>query len=141
MLVLVVIGGISVLLLLVLIKLLRRVGGDTGDITSSAWPEDVSKGEDVSKRVISRTEVARHCTPEDTWLILEDRRDGGVLKVYDVSDYIDLHPGGMAIMRNAVEDSTSGFYGPQHPLAAFDLVDDFCIGLLESQTEIHSKEQ
>lgn len=66
-------------------------------------------------------EVAKHCTPESLWIILKG-------KVYDVTPYINEHPGGTAILRNAGHDSTEGFFGPQHPDRVFDLIDDFYIG-------------
>ena len=69
-------------------------------------------------------QVAEHNTATDCWIVLKG-------KVYDVTPYVDEHPGGSAILRNAGRDSTKGFFGPQHPVRVFDLIDDFCIGLLE----------
>jgi len=51
--------------------------------------------------------VARHDDPSDAWIIIEG-------KVYDVTRYVDEHPGGSAILNNAGADSTAGFNGPQH---------------------------
>jgi len=53
-----------------------------------------------------------------------------LLQVYDVTDYIDFHPGGYAIMRNAGKDSTKGFYGPQHPITTRDVICEYYIGPL-----------
>jgi cytochrome b involved in lipid metabolism len=53
-------------------------------------------------------EVAMHNTPDDCWVTAK-----GV--VYDVTDYIDLHPGGSkAIVRHAgqVVDSDFDFHSP-----------------------------
>ena len=50
--------------------------------------------------------------------------------MYDVTSYVDEHPGGDAILRNAGRDSTEGFYGPQHPSRVFQILDDFLIGSL-----------
>jgi len=33
------------------------------------------------------------------------------LQVYDVTPYVEEHPGGDAILNNAGRDSTAGFYG------------------------------
>lgn len=41
----------------------------------------------------SREEVARHTTPGDAWTII----DG---KVYDISNYLSKHPGGVTILLN-----------------------------------------
>ena len=52
-------------------------------------------------------------------------------QVYDVTPYVDEHPGGVAaILKNAGGDSTKGFHGPQHPARVFDMIGDYCIGTL-----------
>lgn len=48
--------------------------------------------------------------------------------MYDITPYVEEHPGGQAILRNAGGDATEGFHGPQHPPRVFDLIDDFQIG-------------
>ncbi len=53
-------------------------------------------------------------------------------QVYDVTDYVDFHPGGDAILRNAGGDCTEGFYGPQHPPTTQDLLREYYIGPLET---------
>lgn len=78
----------------------------------------------------TRAEVAQHNSAEDLWLIIKDQ-DSGHFKVYDVTDYVEEHPGGMAIMYNAGGDATDGFHGPQHPPTVHELVKDYCIGTLE----------
>ncbi|XP_074269145.1 cytochrome B5-like protein [Silene latifolia] len=70
------------------------------------------------------TEVSSHNKRTDCWVIIKD-------KVYDVTSYVEEHPGGDAILTNAGGDSTEGFYGPQHGTRVFDIIDDFCIGELE----------
>ena len=58
--------------------------------------------------VFSAAEVRKHATREDAWVII----DG---KVYDVTAFVEDHPGGDAILNNAGGDATKGFHGPQHP--------------------------
>lgn len=77
-------------------------------------------------RRFNRAEVARHNKESDLWIILKE-------KVYDVTSYVEEHPGGSAILRHAGQDSTKGFYGPQHPERVFDLIDDFYLGELENE--------
>ncbi|XP_052200403.1 uncharacterized protein LOC127806879 isoform X2 [Diospyros lotus] len=48
--------------------------------------------------------------------------------VYDVTSYVEEHPGGDAILAHAGDDSTEGFYGPQHATRVFDMIGDFYIG-------------
>lgn len=48
-------------------------------------------------------EVEKHNTKDDCWIVLEG-------KVYDVTDYIQRHPGGSAIiLKNAGTDCTEKF--------------------------------
>lgn len=64
---------------------------------------------------VSPEEVARHNTSSDLWLVING-------KVYDFTDYLPLHPGGEAMLRNAGRDSTHGFSGSQHPARVWDMV-------------------
>eukprot|EP00428_Durinskia_dybowskii_P072612 CAMPEP_0170394852 /NCGR_PEP_ID=MMETSP0117_2-20130122/21472_1 /TAXON_ID=400756 /ORGANISM="Durinskia baltica, Strain CSIRO CS-38" /LENGTH=76 /DNA_ID=CAMNT_0010651135 /DNA_START=128 /DNA_END=355 /DNA_ORIENTATION=+ len=56
------------------------------------------------------SEVALHNKADDCWIIV----DG---KVYDVSTYVQDHPGGDSILANAGGDSSVGVHGPQHPVS------------------------
>ncbi|KAJ0986228.1 hypothetical protein J5N97_004584 [Dioscorea zingiberensis] len=73
----------------------------------------------------TKEEVSLHNTRNDCWIIVND-------KVYDVTPYVEEHPGGDAILKHAGGDSTKGFYGPQHASRVFDMVDEFYIGDLKS---------
>ena len=69
-------------------------------------------------------QVAEHKTRDDAWLII----DG---KVYDVTDFVDDHPGGDSILDNAGADSSAGFHGDQHPETVAEAVEEFYIGELK----------
>lgn len=84
--------------------------------------------------VFTRAEVAAHASDDDLWLIIRDR-DTGEKRVYDVTDYIDEHPGGMAIADHAGGDATEGFHGPQHPPTVFELLETYRIGSLAKGEE------
>ncbi|XP_021900111.1 cytochrome B5-like protein [Carica papaya] len=84
---------------------------------------NVSNNSKESK-VYTKAEVALHNKRTDCWIIIKDR-------VYDVTSYVEEHPGGDAILNHAGDDSTEGFYGPQHATRVFDMIDDFCIGELK----------
>ena len=73
-------------------------------------------------------DVAQHNSQKDIWIVVKG-------KVYDVTPYVEEHPGGLAILRNAGGDATEGFHGPQHPPRVFDIIDDFLIGTLSIQEE------
>ncbi|GAB2265607.1 hypothetical protein Dimus_000647 [Dionaea muscipula] len=72
----------------------------------------------------SKTEVSLHNKRTDCWIIIKD-------KVYDVTSYVEEHPGGDAILVHAGDDSTEGFFGPQHASRVFDMIEDFYIGDLD----------
>ncbi|ODV69899.1 hypothetical protein HYPBUDRAFT_151457 [Hyphopichia burtonii NRRL Y-1933] len=58
--------------------------------------------------MLSIEEVSKHNTKKDCWVIIHD-------KAYDVSDFIDEHPGGSAIiLKYAGKDATKVF-DPVHP--------------------------
>jgi cytochrome b involved in lipid metabolism len=78
-------------------------------------------------RKISAEEVRKHNSVDDLWIIIDK-------KVYDVTEYAEEHPGGVAaIAKNAGGDASKGFRGPQHPSRVFDIVDDYMIGVLEEK--------
>ncbi|XP_058213721.1 cytochrome B5-like protein [Rhododendron vialii] len=77
-----------------------------------------------ASKLYAKAEVSFHNKRTDCWIIIKD-------KVYDVTSYVEEHPGGDAILAHAGDDSTEGFYGPQHATRVFDMIDDFYIGDLE----------
>lgn len=69
----------------------------------------------------SLDEIKKHNKRDDVWIIVKDR-------VYDVSEYVDDHPGGDAILNDAGDDATVGFYGPQHPPTVAEHIEEYYIG-------------
>ena len=57
---------------------------------------------------ITKEEVAKHNTRKSAWMIIEK-------KVYDVTKWIPIHPGGEIIMKGVGKDATKLFNGGQHP--------------------------
>lgn len=110
-------GAVGVLALL----LSMRGGGQKKRGTASA-----AEGGVPAK--LTWEEVRKHNTADDCWLVIRDKQD--VLRVYDVTSYVDSHPGGDAIFRKAGTDVTKGFYGAQHGETVFDLVQSYEIGKL-----------
>ena len=49
----------------------------------------------------TREEVSKHNTRDDAWIIVDNN-------VYDVTDFVDMHPGGDSILKNVGGDSTEG---------------------------------
>ncbi len=70
---------------------------------------------------VCREEVAKHNKEEDAWIIIDNT-------VYDVTGYVEIHPGGDTILNNVGGDSTEGFHGEQHPATALDVLQNYYIG-------------
>ncbi|XP_073132485.1 cytochrome B5-like protein [Henckelia pumila] len=105
-----------VLASLILIPLLRKSDPASSRLSNSA-------GDNASK-VYAKAEVSLHNKRTDCWIIIKE-------KVYDVTSYVEEHPGGDAILTHAGDDSTEGFYGPQHATRVFDMIEDFYVGDLK----------
>ncbi|KAL7402793.1 hypothetical protein ABVT39_020023 [Epinephelus coioides] len=62
----------------------------------------------TSPRFFTEREVARHCTKESCWVLLGTR-------VYDVTSFLRMHPGGEAlILRRSGKDVSQEMEGPPH---------------------------
>ncbi|KAH6809954.1 cytochrome B5-like protein [Perilla frutescens var. frutescens] len=106
---------------LILIPRLRK--SDCGQSVQPNFSSQASKS-------YTKAEVSLHNKRTDCWIIIKDR-------VYDVTSYVEEHPGGDAILAHAGDDSTEGFFGqpvscdrPQHATRVFDMIEDFFIGHL-----------
>lgn len=77
-------------------------------------------------QVLTRDEVAKHTTDDSTWFIIDH-------KVYDVTDFIDAHPGGAFVLQQvAGQDCTEAFYN-LHRQEVLQKYDDLCIGTIEGE--------
>jgi len=76
-------------------------------------------------RYYTAEEVAKHNKRDNLWLIVDE-------KVYDVTEYVEDHVGGDAILRNPGKDNTKGFHGIQHPDRAHATLPDYYIGKLKA---------
>lgn len=75
-------------------------------------------------REFTLSEVSEHWSPNDCWVVVFDR-------VYDITTFIDSHPGGQYIMLEyAGRDATIAFRGSRHGPDAYDMLDQYLIGLL-----------
>jgi len=92
---------------------------------ASSPPKKVELKKTKSYRKISKDEVKKHNTADDAWIIV----DG---KVYDISAYVELHPGGESILNNVGDDSSDGVHGPQHPASMWDVLSVYLIGELDT---------
>lgn len=81
-------------------------------------------------RKISSQEVAQHATEKDCWLIVHN-------KVYDVSRYLNDHPGGVEIVTDlAGQDATVDYDDVGHTQEANEILEKFLIGELSADAPI-----
>ncbi|MQM21070.1 hypothetical protein Taro_054102 [Colocasia esculenta] len=91
-------------------------------------------------KLYTSKEVAKHNTRDDCWVIV----DG---KVYDLTEYLDEHPGGDDVLISAAgKDATYEFEDAGHSKTARELMKGFCVGEVDSspiieELEIFRKEQ
>ncbi|KAL4901100.1 hypothetical protein BDW74DRAFT_170450 [Aspergillus multicolor] len=79
-------------------------------------------------------QVKAHCTPEDVWIIFHN-------KVYDVTKYLEDHPGGSAVLIEvAGADATEAFEEVGHSDEAREQLEPFYIGDLPDEEHTESVE-
>ncbi|EPS63893.1 hypothetical protein M569_10892, partial [Genlisea aurea] len=79
-------------------------------------------------KIYSMLEASQHNTRGDCWIVVEG-------KVYDVSSYLDEHPGGDDVLLRATgKDATEEFEDAGHSKTARELMEKFFIGELDDET-------
>lgn len=96
-------------------------------------PNNVSREEqeqnEAQERVYTMEEVAKHNTKDDCWMVIHG-------DVYDVTAFIDSHPGGLAILQGCGKDATELFEtrpmgsGTPHSDKAREILEKYEIGEL-----------
>lgn len=78
-------------------------------------------------QTLTRAAVAEHNTPDDLWCIVDHR-------VYDLSDFVDAHPGGSVVLAQvAGTDATEAFYN-LHRHDVLTKYASLCVGTLDGET-------
>jgi len=92
-------------------------GDNAGPLVIKAVGEDAApaptrtsgkEGDETPLRSISLMEVARHNTEGDFWTVIHG-------KVYDLTDFLPEHPGGMAVMKQYGGKVADDGFDPIHP--------------------------
>ncbi|KIM92668.1 hypothetical protein OIDMADRAFT_173855 [Oidiodendron maius Zn] len=76
----------------------------------------------ADSREISEVEIARHNIKTDLWLVIHG-------KVYDVTKYLEDHPGGaQALIEVAGQDATAAFEDVGHSADSREIMEQFIVG-------------
>ncbi|KAK9289080.1 hypothetical protein L1049_017551 [Liquidambar formosana] len=79
-------------------------------------------------KVFTLDEVSEHNTPQDCWLVISG-------KVYDVSKFLEDHPGGDEVLLSATgKDATDDFEDVGHSSSARSMMDDYYVGEIDNST-------
>ncbi|PVH74154.1 acyl-CoA dehydrogenase-like protein [Cadophora sp. DSE1049] len=77
-------------------------------------------------KTLTRDEVAKNNTEDSLWFVIDS-------KVYDVTEFIDAHPGGEAVLKQvAGTDATEAFYN-LHRQEVLQKYSNLCIGTIDGE--------
>ncbi|KAH7288495.1 hypothetical protein KP509_31G028300 [Ceratopteris richardii] len=80
------------------------------------------------EKIYTLEQVSEHNTSKDCWLIISG-------KVYDVTKFLDEHPGGDEVLLSATgKDATDDFEDVGHSTTAKNMMEDYCVGLIDAST-------
>ncbi|KAK8532448.1 hypothetical protein V6N13_131778 [Hibiscus sabdariffa] len=79
-------------------------------------------------KVYTLADVSQHNNAKDCWLVI-----GG--KVYNVTKFVEDHPGGEEILLSAAgKDATDNFEAVDHSRTATAMLDEFYVGDIDTST-------
>ncbi|KAH6683026.1 acyl-CoA dehydrogenase-like protein [Halenospora varia] len=80
----------------------------------------------MSAKTFTREEVGKNTTEDSLWFVIDS-------KVYDVTDFIDAHPGGESVLKQvAGQDATEAFYN-LHRQEVLQKYSSLCIGTIKGE--------
>jgi len=145
-------GGLAVLVVLIIVWMQRnkdqnnKKKNESSSSSSSSSSSGKNNGLTVNPILRNRhaiqngttkfwtlKEVSQHNQPDDLLIVIHN-------KVYDVSDFVEDHPGGpKTIIRYAGADNTEPFSGIQHPAKVWDIIRDYYVGeVVKEEHKIYS---
>jgi len=78
----------------------------------------------VLSTIFTMDEVRKHCSKNDAWLVIDDC-------VYDITQFVEKHPGGDSIIIGLGKDATNSFRKLKHSQNAINLLTHYQIGIVE----------
>lgn len=80
----------------------------------------------------SLADVSEHYTSHDCWIVIYD-------KVYDVTEFLNEHPGGeYIILEFAGRDATIAFRGSRHGKDSYEMLAKYCVGVLIESERLYT---
>jgi len=87
-------------------------------------------GENDGEKTYGWSEVAKHSSKDDLWVVINGR-------IYDVTDWQHDHPGGgRVLLKNGGKDVSKLFRDVGHSPDAIDMRPTFFIGRVEKQSKL-----
>src|SRR3990167_8927680 len=79
----------------------------------------------ASDPIFSWEEISKHNSDTDCWVVVNG-------KVYDVTDFVDEHPGSFApILTSAGKDATKAFVAKPHSKRAYTILEKYYKGIVD----------
>ncbi|XP_031478452.1 cytochrome b5-like [Nymphaea colorata] len=79
-------------------------------------------------KVFTLGEVSKHNNPKDCWLVISG-------KVYDVTKFLEDHPGGDEVLLSATgKDATDDFEDVGHSTSARAMMDEYLVGEIDASS-------
>ena len=75
--------------------------------------------------IYTMTEVAEHCTRANAWVVIDER-------VYDVTRFVDEHPGGVGPMVNLAGTDCTDVFANYHAARIYKMLPAFLVGRVAS---------
>ncbi|KAG0719456.1 Cytochrome b5 [Chionoecetes opilio] len=98
-------------------------------------PEPDSTASTTPAKVFTLKEIAKHKSPESCWFVIHD-------KVYNVSKFLDEHPGGEEVLlESAGQNVTENFEDVGHSTDAREMMAEYYIGDLCEEDKKHTKDK
>lgn len=114
---------------------LQQLGNAATSMVTASDSTPAASGGDASRKGAQLPrytlhDVCHHCHQNDCWIVIHNR-------VYDVTNFLDKHPGGEEILwEHAGRDATLAFTGTGHTLEAVSLLQQYCIGILVEEEQL-----
>lgn len=129
---------IAVVLIIPLFAFVKNISSPTAtpNLNQNSNSVSAAGGNNKVSQTINLTlaEIAKHNQAGDCWMIIAG-------SVYDITSYVSYHPGGRGMTTYCGQDATEAFntkggQGASHSQAANDILKNYYLGKVGSQTNL-----